>query len=243
MKVVMVAYHPDSRFLTDFASANLPLSEAICVSVHLEYCGKCRAHVKQLSEVGAVLMESAEREPLAGESFDQVMASIDAAKAEHKVSVECHLEEGIDDAPNAQGARLASLVSPRALKSLLSVGFEKLNWVQLGAQLRIAPLVVDSGSRETAIYDIKAGGKLPDHEHRGEEITVLLKGSFSDAEGSYTLGDFIVRNKGEVHQPTVTQDMGCVCLVSLERPIKPRSWFYRLLEPYVQYRLSRATAY
>lgn len=238
----MVAYHPDSRFLTDFAAANLPLSEAMCVSVHLEYCGKCRAHVKQLSEVGAVLLESAGRESLAAESFDQVMARIDTAEPELTSPAESHLAKGLADVPKAQGSRLASLVSPRALKGLLSAGFEQLNWVQLGAQLRIAPLVVDAGSRETAIYDIKAGGKLPEHEHRGEEITVLLKGSFSDTEGSYSLGDFIVRNRGEVHQPTVTQDMGCVCLVSLERPIKPRSWFYRLLEPYVQYRLSRAAA-
>lgn len=238
----MISYHPDSRFLTDFAAANLPLSEAMCVSVHLEYCGKCRAHVKQLSEVGAVLLESAGRESLAAESFDQVMARIDTAEPMLTPFAKVDQENGIGDVPNAQDSRLTSLVSPRALKGILRAGFEQLNWVQLGAQLRIAPLIVDADTRETAIYDIKAGGKLPEHEHRGEEITVLLKGSFSDAEGSYSLGDFIVRNKGEVHQPTVTLDMGCVCLVSLERPIKPRSWFYRLLEPYVQYRMGRAAA-
>ncbi|MDX1490897.1 MAG: ChrR family anti-sigma-E factor [Pseudohongiellaceae bacterium] len=235
----MIAYHPDSRFLTDFASANLPLSEAVCVSVHLEFCGKCRAHVKQLNELGAMLMESSCVEPLAEDSFDKLMGSIDnsasieAPAAQHKSPV-----SEVSDMPLS-----SKLVSPRALKGALKAGFSKLNWVQLGAHLRIAPLNLGGESRETAIYDIKAGGRMPEHEHNGEEITVLLKGSFSDAEGSYSRGDFVVRNKGEAHQPTATQDMDCVCLVSLESPIKPKSWLYRLFLPYVQHRINRAALY
>jgi putative transcriptional regulator len=82
---------------------------------------------------------------------------------------------------------------------------------------------------------------MPEHEHRGEEITVLLKGSFSDAEGKYVRGDFVVRNAGERHQPTATLDTDCICLVSLQRPVRPRSMFYRLLEPFVQYRMGSAS--
>ena len=232
----MIAYHPDSRMLTDFASANLPLSEAVCVSAHLEFCGKCRAHVKQLNELGALLMESSATEPVASDSFERLMGKIDAPSA-----------EAPDRAPQSNVPSVAPSAStprvPRALKGILSAGFDKLSWVQLGANLRIAPLSIDSNARETAIYDIKAGGRMPEHEHNGEEITILLKGSFSDAEGTYSQGDFVVRNKGEAHQPTATQDMDCVCLVSLERPIKPKSWLYRLLLPVVQHRINRAALF
>lgn len=230
----MIAYHPDSRFLTDFATANLPLSEAVCVSAHLEFCGKCRAHVKQLSEVGAILMAAGSGETVAQDSFERLMSKIDGAGE--------GMSPPVRSLTSQKSERKPSCIVPRALKGVLPSGFDELNWVQLGSQLRVAPLTIDSGVRETALYDIRAGGRLPEHEHRGEEITVLLKGSFSDAEGSYSRGDFVVRNKGEAHQPTVTQDMDCICLVSLERPVKPRSWFYRLLEPYVQHRLNRASA-
>lgn len=228
----MIAYHPDSRFLTDFAAANLSLSEAVCVSAHLELCGKCRAHVKQLSEVGAVLMEEGDSEPMESKSFDQLMSRVDA------LPEQCEPE--VRETPIARP--VTKCVVPRALQGMLANGLEQLSWIQLGAALKIAPLKIGNASRETALYDIKAGGRMPEHEHRGEEITVLLKGSFSDAEGSYTRGDFVVRNKGEAHQPTVSLDMDCICLVSLERPIKPKAWFYRLLEPYVQHRLNRALA-
>lgn len=250
----MISYHPDSRFLTDFASANLPLSEAVCVSAHLEFCGKCRAHVQQLADIGGHLLSRLQPETLEQDSFERLMRRIDAQEVsggksgavagqstvDAKLAASMALSaESHQRTDNPRGGAGISL--PRALRRLTQGSVQNLRWVQLGKALRVAPLRIDTGVRETAIYDIKAGGKMPEHEHRGEEITVLLRGSFSDAEGSYSRGDFVVRNAGEAHQPTATQDMDCLCLVSLERPVRPRSWFYRLLEPFVQHQLHKAT--
>ncbi len=248
----MISYHPDSRFLTDFASANLPLSEAVCVSAHLEFCGKCRAHVQQLADIGGHLLSRLQPEALEQDSFERLMGRIDAQEAAGGKSdavveqstagavMTASMAPKVDIQPRTEGQRGAAGVSlPRALRRLTQGGVQNLRWVQLGKALRVAPLHIDEDVRETAIYDIKAGGKMPEHEHRGEEITVLLRGSFSDAEGSYSRGDFVVRNAGEAHQPMATQDMDCLCLVSLERPVRPRSLLYRLLEPFVQHQLHK----
>jgi len=241
----MISYHPDSRFLTDFASANLSLAEAVCVSAHLEFCGKCRSHVQQLKDVGAHLLTQLPPEQLAADSFAQIMAKIGSAESTAPASPvvpalalsEREQDDGAlrQDTPRA----LFDMFLPRAVRRLSSGGLHKLRWAQLGKALRVAPLPILGESRETAIYDIKAGGRMPEHEHRGEEITVLLKGSFSDADGSYARGDFVVRNAGETHQPTATQDTDCICLVCLERPVRPSGLLYRLIEPFVQYRLHR----
>lgn len=237
----MVSFHPDAKFLTDFAAGNLPLSEAICVAAHLEFCSKCRSHVQQLSDLGAQLMGHLEPQLASADEadFDSLMQRIDAG------------DTGIEDAgtkvaPRAvprpeEPARISSanpLGLPRVVQKLADGGLQSLKWGQFGKSLRIAPIKVDEKSRETAIYDIKAGGRMPEHEHRGEEITVLLKGSFSDAEGKYVRGDFVVRHAGERHQPTATLDTDCICLVSLEQPVRPSSFWYRLMEPFVNYRLS-----
>lgn len=250
----MISYHPDSRFLTDFASANLSLAEAVCVSAHLEFCGKCRAHVQQLKDVGAHLLTQLPPEELEADSYARLMSKIGSADTAAPVTASsivpalCLSETEQDDvAPRQDSPRaFADVLLPRSLRRLASGGLHNLRWAQLGKALRIAPLPILGESRETAIYDIKAGERMPEHEHRGEEITVLLKGSFSDADGSYSRGDFVVRNAGEVHQPTATQDTDCICLVCLERPVRPRGLFYRLIEPFVQYRLhklNRGTAY
>ena len=248
----MISYHPDSRFLTDFASANLQLSEAVCVSAHLEFCGKCRAHVQQLTDIGGHFLARLQPETLAEDSFEHLMGRIEAheSSAQSVSGADLSADYGgssrsVGNTQRTEAARGgASIPLPRALRRLSQGGLQNLGWVQLGKELRVAPLPIEARvhkahERETAIYDIKAGGRMPEHEHRGEEITVLLRGSFSDAEGSYSRGDFVVRNAGEAHQPTATLDMDCLCLVSLERSVRPRYWFYRLLEPLVQYRLHK----
>lgn len=243
----MISYHPDSRFLTDFASANLSIAEAVCVSAHLEFCGKCRSHVQQIKDVAAHLLTQLPPESVEADSFDQVMSKIltsDKAERlpESPVLPELSLSDtgqNEDSSPKDSTRAFVDVFLPRSLRRLSSGGLHNLRWAQLGKALRVAPLPIMGESRQTAIYDIKAGGRMPEHEHRGEEITVLLKGSFSDADGSYTRGDFVVRNAGENHQPTATQDTDCICLVCLERPVRPRGLFYRLIEPLVQYRLQK----
>lgn len=225
----MLNYHPDSRFLTDYATGSLPISQAVCVATHLEFCGKCRAHVQQLTHIGSSFFVQLEPQPAPqNDVFARLMQRIDQTPvpAQAATSAPAHTDND-------------NLTLPRIIYKLANGSLSRLSWVQLGKALRVAPVCVGGDTRETAIYDIKAGGRMPEHEHRGEEITVLLKGSFSDAEGTYRKGDFVVRNCGEQHQPTATQDTDCICLVCLEKPIKPKSWWYRLLEPYVQYRLSR----
>ncbi len=232
----MISYHPDSRYLTDFATANLPLAEAVCVSAHLEFCGKCRAHVQQLTDVGGHMFARLQPEAVSEDSFAALMARVSAGAQQPAAPVTVAVQAPREDADDAAQS---NVFLPRAVRRLVSGSLDKLRWVQLGKALRVAPLQVSDESRETAIYDIRAGGRMPEHEHRGEEITVLLQGSFSDADGSYSRGDFVVRHAGETHQPTATMDKDCICLVCLERPVRPRGLLYRLLEPLVNYRLQR----
>ena len=228
----MVSFHPDAKFMTDFAAGSLPLSEAICVAAHLEFCSKCRSHVQQLSDLGAQLMSRLEPQSAPGDDggFDQLMQRIDSDDSDMSVS------SASTEVARASSANPPGL--PRVVQKLATDGLQNLKWAQFGKSLRIAPINIGEKSRETSIYDIKAGGCMPEHEHRGEEITVLLTGSFSDTEGKYVKGDFVVRHAGERHQPTATLDTDCICLVSLAQPVKPSSLWYRLLEPLVQYRLS-----
>jgi putative transcriptional regulator len=226
----MVSFHPDSKFLTDFAAGSLPLSEAVCVAAHLEFCAKCRSHVQQLSDVAAQMMARLDPIPAEDDGFDSLMLRIEAGESSPPPSPAV--------APARISAASSATSMPRVVQKLAQGSLQDMSWVQLGKSLRIAPVNVGSRDRQTAIYDIKAGGRMPEHEHRGEEITVLLKGSFSDAEGKYVRGDFVVRHAGERHQPTATLDTDCICLVSLAEPVKPTSIWYRLMEPFVQYRLS-----
>ena len=92
------------------------------------------------------------------------------------------------------------------------VGRSPLNWRSLSSSLSVAPISVGETAYELALHKIDAGGTTPSHDHRGMELTVVLKGSFSDEHGVYHEGDFLIREPGHVHRPAAAQNKACICL-------------------------------
>jgi putative transcriptional regulator len=63
---------------------------------------------------------------------------------------------------------------------------------------------------------------------------VVLKVSFSDEDGVYHPGDFIVREAGEIHRPCATLNDDCICLSVLEAPIK-LTGIKRIFNPFLRF--------
>jgi len=213
VKKQLVKYHPDTRFLTDYAAGSLPESQAMCVAAHLHYCPSCRSHIRDLTQVGtALFMDQPPAEVSAG-SFEQVMAKL-AQTGKSTVTETAEL--------------------PRAIRKMTRGSLENLNWRNLGKTFRYSTIRTGDTRRESSLLEIKAGGEIPRHHHGGDEITVVLKGSFSDQEDRYHVGDYIVRTRGEAHTPVASQDEDCLCLTTLDSPIVVNNWFYRMLMPFLK---------
>lgn len=211
----MARYHPDARFLTDYAAGALPEEQALCVAAHLHYCAVCRTRVGELTELGAELFT--QEAPL-------------ASSAEHDDQAFARLLSRIP----AQAPPLTPLPAtqlPRPLHKLARGDIESLRWRRIGRGFRYSRLKVGSATRETSLLHIRAGSSVPHHRHAGDEITVVLQGSFSDQDDKYGVGDFVVRTPGEQHRPVASQDEDCLCLTALDRPIVMSNLFYRLLAP------------
>lgn len=213
----MINYHPEARFLTDYAAGSLPASQALCVATHLHYCAVCRAKAGELNELGAELFCRQTPAEVKAEEFAQLMQRIDAMPQTAQSSAATQTERN----------RMSSLL-PRALQKLTNDNLDALDWRQIGRNFRFATLNLGDRLRETSLLFIKAGGSLPHHRHRGDEITVVLSGSFSDSEGKYSVGDFVVRTQGESHRPVASQDQDCLCLATLDAPIRMSNWLLRL---------------
>jgi putative transcriptional regulator len=111
-----------------------------------------------------------------------------------------------------------------------------LVWKKITSTLRISYLKTGDPNYEFALYHIKAGGRIPEHTHRGSEMTLVLEGGFSDADGSYHQGDFLLRQPSDVHAPTAVQSEDCICLAVLDAPLKFTGWKYRWMNPFLQLR-------
>ena len=214
----MAKLHPDLDFLTEYAAGTLPLAQAACVSAHMNYCKQCRRAVSQLEDLGAAMFDGLQPEPVGDTQLNAVLARL-------------------DDSPPLRYAKPEQgevSKTPAILQRLMSGQFTDLAWKKITRSLSISYLKTGDPNYEFALYHIKAGGKIPEHTHRGSEMTLVLEGGFSDADGSYHQGDFIFREPSDVHAPTALQSEDCICLAVLDAPLKFTDWKYRMMNPFLQ---------
>jgi putative transcriptional regulator len=228
----MIHYHPDARFLTDYAAGSLPTAQALCVATHLHYCAQCRQKVRELTELGSELFCQQAPVAVTSNDYERLLQRI-ATQPQPDATAQ------LIETPTAA---VVSIL-PRALNKLTNGNVENLTWRKLGRNFRYSPLTVGDKQRETSLFFIKAGGSVPRHQHQGDEITVILQGSFSDQEGKYSVGDFVVRTKGEQHQPVASQDQDCLCLSTLDAPIVLRSWLLRAALRFMNWQQQHSTEY
>lgn len=217
----MISMHPEADLLVEYAAGSLSLAPCISVTTHLQFCEHCNHSVESLKEIGGDIMQMGEAVPVSDDLLDRVLNCIDS------------------DEP-AQPQKLQSTGSrddvahqlPPFVQELLPEA--ELKWRKLSPSLRVAPITVGEDKYELALHRISSGGKAPEHDHKGREITVVLKGSFSDEDGVYQPGDFIVREPGDKHRPFASRNNECICLSVLEAPIK-LTGIKRVLNPFLSF--------
>ena len=204
----MISKHPKPELLVEYVSGALSIAPAISITTHIQFCDKCSQLTESLAEIGGELLEATEAMPVSGTLLEEVLSCLDESTT---------LTEAIPEHPKNMVDDLV-LTLPKFIQKILPEG--SLAWKFLSPSLRTAAISVGEEVHELALHKIKAGGKAPEHNHRGCEITVVLKGSFSDEDGIYHPGDFMVREVGEVHRPLAAQNEECICLSVLEAPIE-----------------------
>ncbi|NND69893.1 MAG: transcriptional regulator [Halioglobus sp.] len=215
----MSKHHPEQDLLTEYAAGALPLAQSACVTIHVERCNQCARQVGQMTELGASLFESLEPAPVGDAQLNAVLARLD------------------EETPLAyDNSRDEQEGAPAILQRLMRGDFSDLSWKNIGSSLRISHLKTGDPHHEFALYHIRAGGRIPNHTHRGHEMTLVLQGGFSDADGSYHEGDFLFRGPDDNHAPTALQSEDCICLAVLDAPLKFTDWRFRWMNPFLKLR-------
>ena len=109
-----------------------------------------------------------------------------------------------------------------------------LHSMELGKQAHIgkltrARLQLNENEIHTSLLHIQPGGGVPEHTHKGFELTVLLEGSFHDESGEYVKGDFIMLDSSHQHHPISTN--GCLCYTVANDALHFTQGINKLLNP------------
>ena len=210
--------HPFDELLTAYSAGSLPLSQALCISAHLEHCHDCAQKLQHLNHVGSELMQKLKPSQASDDLKSRLLDMLDSLP-----------EDRPDDESRRQDPRV-----PRCLHQFVEHGYDELNWKRVSADIHSVELCRDSNGAKVELLKIRPGGSATTHTHLGDEYTVILEGSFSDESGLYGRGDFVVKNESDKHTPVATQDRECICLAVTEGPIQFTGFVHRLLNPFIR---------
>jgi len=163
----MINSHPSTETLAEYASGALSLAQGLCIAAHLEHCHACRQQLSRLETLGARIFEA------------QDINNDDVESEEIKQNVFANKQSNYQ--------------VPRCLGQFIDSDYDSLDWTWVSPSIKIATLCKDKDGSNVALSCVKPGGKMPHHTHSGQELTVVLEGSFSDEDGVYRKGDFISR--------------------------------------------------
>lgn len=210
----MANYHPDHIQLAEFANGSLEPAISVCISAHLEYCSACRSTLQMLNQLGAALIQD--------QSSYQVSDDMEQALMEKIENQEDESDQNVNTTPDKKSDL------PDVLNKLINEN--TLKWKKLSKSLDVARLQTGQNEYEMALHRINAGQRVIEHDHGGDEYTVILRGSFSDHYGLYREGDFVYRQAGDIHQPVATEDQDCLCLTAVSKPIR-LTGLYSIVNP------------
>lgn len=225
--------HPSIELLTEYASGSLPLSHALCVAAHLEHCEVCQQQLSKLNALGASFFDEQSQHVIAeNEEANEALKSKVFAMLDEQPLETATLNKVVGQSfSESFDAGQSGYRVPKSLRQFIPQTYDELSWTNLTPSLKVATLVNDKDGSQVALSRTKPGGRMAHHAHSGDEFTVVLEGSFSDETGIYHKGDFVHRNAHDKHQPIVTKDAECICLMVTDAPIQFTGFFTRWLNP------------
>ncbi len=200
--------HIPEALLRAYATGTLPHVFAVVVAAHVSLCDDCRAAVEAEEMVGGALLDRCGPAGLAPGARARLMAALDGPPPPPPIRA-----SGIFPAPVMQ-----------------ALGGDPPRWRMLGGGIRQQILSADAQGSLRLLY-IPPGKAVPEHGHRGLELTLVLQGSFSDSAGRFARGDVECAHDEVDHQPVADPGAPCICLAATDAPLRFHAMLPRLLQP------------
>jgi putative transcriptional regulator len=213
-----ISHHPPDDLLADYAVGALPESEHLVVAVHVAGCERCNQFVLTIEQLAGAALADAPPVPQAAGEFTTVMDRI------------VRSPRGPQAAPPRVEADpdLADLPEP-----LQRCRMGRWRWVAPGLSQRPI-LLTPAGKSRAFLLQGQPGMRLIMHTHTGDELTQVLKGSYTDHLGRFEPGDLDFCDEQVEHELVIGDDGPCLCLVALTGDLKLRGLLGRLISPFIR---------
>ena len=211
-----ITHHLTDALLMAYSAGTLPEGFNLVVATHISMCDECRARMHEFDAVGGAVVDEEAPAGLSDGSFAATLALIEKNPTQDMPVVE-----------------RTSRVLPTPLQDYVGGDLDAVKWRKVGGGVRQAILKTDK-SASVRLLHIPAGMTIPDHGHRGTELTLVLQGAYTDEEDRFGAGDIEVASEDLHHQPVAEMGADCICLTATDAPLRFNSWIPRIAQPFLR---------
>ena len=211
-----IKHHLTEPLLIGYAAGTLPEAFNLVVATHVSMCDDCRAALAEYDAVGAAIMMQSEPSQMGSQALAATMNAIRTAPA--KV--------------DTQAQHRARGTFPSPLQNYVGGDISDVKWRKIGGGVSQMVLKCD-GNATARLLHIPAGTAVPDHGHRGTELTLVLQGAFCDKIDRFGAGDVEVANEDLDHMPVAELGTDCICLAATDAPLRFNGLLPRLAQRFV----------
>lgn len=206
-----IKHHLNDAMLMGYAAGTLPEAFNLVVATHISVCYDCRARMHSFDAIGGEIVAAANEVPVGDACLAATLALIAASGAEPA------------RAPAAGG------IFPQPLRDYVGGDLDAVKWRRVGGGVSQAKLKTYDGAT-VRLLRIPGGVAVPDHGHRGMELTLVLQGAFSDATDRFGAGDVEIADEAMVHKPVAEAGVDCICLAATDAPLRFSGLVPRLVQ-------------
>ena len=208
---------PD-EWLVSYAAGALSEAHAVLVATHAEYHPELKDKIKDAENIGGAIVEGFEPASIDTNALDNVLARLDNTPEEKQSKTVEHSSD---------------LPSPLA-EYLDGKGLDDLKWRMMAPGMSQVRLWTGPNDERLWLFKARGGIEMPLHDHNGNEMTLVLQGSYRVGDTQYRPGELELADGNIVdHRPIIDEGEDCICLVVTEAPIKLHSFIGKMMQPFI----------
>ena len=212
-----VKHHLTDQLLMAYSAGTLPEAFNLIVAAHVSMCDECRARLASFDSVGGALLEGSEAASLEAGSFEETMRLINSG--------------ALATAPRPMRQSGGKSLLPVPVQDYVGGDIDKVKWQPIGMGVKQAILPTSRDASARLLY-IPAGTAVPDHGHRGMELTLVLQGAFVDESDRFGPGDIEIADEEVNHTPVADIGEDCICLAATDAPLRFNKLIPRIAQPF-----------
>ncbi|PCJ92968.1 MAG: transcriptional regulator [Porticoccaceae bacterium] len=221
---MIINHHLDESTLFSYVAGALSQGLALAVASHISLCKHCQNRASGMEGIGGALLDQIAPETIHESSLEDVLARLDDIPLS---SASGSVMSRPNSKFNKPKPRLSDVPVP--LNEYIGESLDAVKWKRLIPGFFYIDIFT-KGEGTCRLLKVNPGKSILPHGHQGSELTLLLRGSFSDDRGQFNPGDISDLDNETEHELLADSEQGCICLLVTDAPLRFLSPWGKLIQ-------------